>query len=145
MEGSPPLPTMIWLLLPGIQTVDQMLYWFAIIEDLTEEQRKQAFATVTAATGCKLVMEVPWVRAHEAGNKNWTPHLEAYAHIAERARIMGLSPLWALAVRVQIIIYAEQLSDLNSASRVANCAEPLPYPERCPRHRDRKPTGGAGG
>lgn len=122
-----PLSSMIWISLIGINTQDHLHNWMSTIEQLTPEQREEAFNSIIADEGCMMVSNTLWLKEvrKPAPEQNWGSIAEVINELSVRAKAIGLELLWACSIRAQIIVYGEYIKDLDRALKLATESLPL--------------------
>jgi hypothetical protein len=119
-----PFESLIWVIARNIQTSVDLENWIATLEQLTLEQREQAFSARATEAGCLYVTEKLWLREGDKleRERDWQGVLAATQKLVESASNLGLELLWACATCSEVIILAEYLGSLNQAIEVAESA-----------------------
>jgi tetratricopeptide (TPR) repeat protein len=111
------LESLIWLGLGSIFTPHDLREWVRSLEELTPQQREQAFADHVSESGSIVVADRLWLQESDKPEEDqqWDAILEALTDLRERARELDVELLWAAAVRALIIVLAEYRHDLTAA------------------------------
>ncbi len=123
-KNSLNLEDLIWLTVGGISTIGHLHNWIDTIEEFTSEQLKNISKSEFAEVGCMMISEILWLKEinKPKNSQNWDLILDETKYIAEKAKILNLELLWINAIRIQIIILAEHLNDLNTAIKLGEKA-----------------------
>ena len=110
-----------WFVAPALRSVDAFMKWFRLVDARNEEEVRGIFASDLAREGFKLVLDRLWMMQHDRPerDRDFGPVLAAYDEVVSLCRARCFRVFEALAVRSQIIVYAEYLKDLQRAASLA--------------------------
>jgi len=115
------LEELIWLTVMNISTIADLHAWMETVSELTDEQRRFAFADEAAEQGSLVAAEVLWMREAQKppSHQQWNTIQPAVETLATWAASFHLELLWACAMRARIVIAAEFYDDLPLAITIA--------------------------
>lgn len=115
---------LIWLYSTDIETPDDLLRWLEVTRELSAEDRRRAFDSHVAETGCQIAVNRLWMKEDERppDQQDWRAVLDGYDRVIKASEELGFELVWALATAVKIVVLAEYLNDIDSALRTAEQA-----------------------
>lgn len=115
------LEELIWLTVMNISTAADLHAWMETVAELTDEQRRFAFADEAAEQGSLVVADVLWMREAQKprSEQQWNAIQQAIETLVSWASSFHLELLWACAMRARIVIAAEFYDDLPRAITIA--------------------------
>ncbi len=118
------LGQLIWFCNDSLTTPRHYALWIDIVASLPAALREHAFAEAPAEEACMHIANRLWLLESEkpVEEQHWDGVYESMVTLADQAWDMGLTLLWACAVRSQIVILSEYHHDIGTALSVAEAA-----------------------
>ncbi|EDL61151.1 hypothetical protein [Gimesia maris] len=111
-----------WFFVPEIKNTDDFNNWFKLISDLPKEPASKIISCDLAKGGLQLLLDRLWIIQHQVSAKeqNFDDAIRSYDTVISYAKKNHFRWVQALAVRSKIIVYAEYLKDIKTATQLAS-------------------------
>jgi hypothetical protein len=113
---------LVWNLISGIQTNDDLSEWMTAVEQLSSKQRNYAFANKYGISGCLALPDMFLSRFQGASPRQRETMLVAIDDLSKRAYAIGLTLLWACCKRSLIEIQGDVQKNLEAAKQTWHSA-----------------------
>lgn len=128
-----PLEQMVWMLAPGVQSPDALFAWVDTLEQMTADERAQAFDGDVGRQGAEnIANRLMFSEAEKPeADRDWGAVLQCLGSLTERARAIGIHLLADAAIIARMVINGEHLNDLPAAEALSEemLAGPGPDPD----------------